>query len=560
MSGVSRREVLIVADHASDRESVVRALRSDRTCRYHFWQAASGQQARELIQQFGATLDLIILDSSMPDATGIEMVEELRGESSIPPYPIVLITSGDATHLTQEAILAGVQDFFTRSMIREDILPLVVRNAIERYRLIERLVSSEQDAREARLRAEDASRAKSLFLTSMSHELRTPLTAVLGLAELLLDDPGAIDARQMLEMIQANGQHLAELLNDILDLAKIEAGHSDIVLVPCEPLRIINELCYLLRFRAADEGIDLKLSFRGPLPQTITTDAVRLRQIIVNLLSNAIKFTRGGTIEVNVSLDQTHAPPLLRVDVADTGIGIAEEDLQGIFQPFVQLEHQSSARAGVGLGLAISRSLARAMGGDLCVCSRLGVGSTFTLTILAHDASSISEASPGELLSLPAHASTVPPAPPLDWSTRRILVAEDTRANQFLIRRMLEPTRVALKFVDNGQRAVEEVLRAASDGEPYDLVLMDMQMPVLSGYDATRALRAAGVTLPVVALTAAAMRGDRERCLEAGCNGYLSKPIAREALLNAITRAILEVTTGQTSPLPHEASTAESPS
>ena len=243
MMGVQRREILIVDDSASDREAIAHALRNDRTCRYKFHQAATGAQALELVRLANGNIDLIILDWHLPDLTGIEFVRALRGNAQIPPYPIVLITSSGSTAIAQDALLVGVQDFFTKSMVRGDILPLVTRNAMERFRLIQRLVYSERDAQEAKLRAEDANRAKSNFLTSMSHELRTPLTAVLGLAELLLDDPNACDARQMLEMIQSNGKHLAELLNDILDLAKIEAGHSDIKLLPCEPLRIVYELC-----------------------------------------------------------------------------------------------------------------------------------------------------------------------------------------------------------------------------------------------------------------------------------------------------------------------------
>ncbi|MFO1064899.1 MAG: response regulator [Pirellulales bacterium] len=538
MTGIPHREVLIVDDNDSDREAVIHALRADRSCRYLFHQAATGKQALDIVREHRDQIDLIILDWRLPDLTGIELAELLRGENQIPPYPIVLVTSSGSTELAQDALLVGVQDFFTKSMVRGDILPLVIRNAIERFRLIERLVLSEKEAREAKLRAEDASRTKSMFLTSMSHELRTPLTAVLGLAELLLDDPAACDAKQMLEMIQANGQHLAELLNDILDLAKIEAGHSDITLVPCEPLRIINELCTLLRFRAADDGIDLRLHFRGPLPQQATTDAIRLRQIIMNLLTNAIKFTRGGSIDVFVSFDAAPDPPELCIAVTDTGIGIAPEDLAVIFQPFVQVAEKSAHRSGVGLGLAISRSLARALGGDLCVESKLGVGSTFKLTVAAHHSDHIVETTPAEI-----ERETQKPRPRLDrvatdWSNRRILVAEDTRANQFLIRRMLETTGASLKFVDNGERAVEEALRGDDSCAPYDLILMDMQMPVLSGYDAASAIRAAGRSVPIIALTAAAMQGDRERCLSAGCNSYLSKPISREDLLRMIAAAL----------------------
>lgn len=538
MTGVPRREILIVDDNDSDREAIVHALRSDRSCRYQFHHANSGAQALELIRQGSVPVDLIILDWHMPDMTGIEFVRSLRGNSQIPPFPIVLITSSGSTALSQDALKVGVQDFFTKSMVRNDILPLVTRNAIERFRLIQRLVHSERDAREAKVRAEDANRAKSIFLTSMSHELRTPLTAVLGLAELLLDDPGAHDARQMLEMIQTNGQHLAELLNDILDLAKIEAGHSDIKLLPCEPLRIINELCSLLRFRAADEGIDLRLEFQGQLPTKITTDAVRLRQIVMNLISNAIKFTKGGTIDVVVSFEERTYSQLLRVDVVDTGIGIAAEDIQAIFQPFVQVAEKSSYRSGVGLGLAISRSLARALGGDLCVESELGKGSRFTLTIRANDATSIGLASPSDFERQRLEPARAPKQHNFDWSACRILVAEDTRANQFLIRRMLEPTGACLRFVDNGQRAVSEVLDAADRGEAYDLVLMDMQMPVQSGYEATRRLRSAGVSVPIVALTAAAMEGDRDRCIKSGCTKYLSKPIARDNLLSVVSQCL----------------------
>jgi signal transduction histidine kinase len=538
MTGVPRREILVVDDNASDRDAVIDALRNDRTCRYEFHQASNGAGALEFIRHSSSHIDLIVVDWRLPDITGIEFVRTLRGSSQIPPCPIVLITSSISNAIAQDALTVGVQDFVTKSMIRGDILPLVARNAIERFRLIQRLVHSERDAREAKVRAEDANRAKSIFLTSMSHELRTPLTAVLGLAELLLDDPNAHDAPTMLEMIQTNGQHLAELLNDILDLAKIEAGHSDIKLLPCEPLRIINELCNILRFRAADEGIDLKLEFRGPVPAKITSDAVRLRQIMMNLISNAIKFTKGGTIDVIASFEERTYSQLLKVEVVDTGIGIAPEDLQSIFQPFVQVGEKSIYRSGVGLGLAISRSLARALGGDLYVQSELDKGSRFTLTVRANDAASIGVTTPAEVERPSLQPACTLSQRNVDWRSRHILVAEDTRANQFLIRRMLEPSGASLNFVDNGERAVSEVLNAAENGTPYDLVLMDMQMPIQSGYEATRRLRDAGIEVPIVALTAAAMEGDRERCISSGCTNYLSKPIARDKLLHVVSESL----------------------
>ncbi len=236
----------------------------------------------------------------------------------------------------------------------------------------------------------------------------------------------------------------------------------------------------------------------------------------MNLISNAIKFTKGGSIHVSVSFEERAYTQLLRVDVIDTGIGIAAEDIRSIFQPFVQVAEKSTHRNGVGLGLAISRSLARALGGDLCVESELGKGSKFTFTLRANDASSIGHITPEAYQRTRSERIDHTNLGDHDWRNHRILVAEDTRANQFLIRRMLEPSGVHLEFVDDGEKAVHEVLKQAQNDHPYDLVLMDMQMPVQNGYDATRRLRSEGITVPIIALTAAAMDGDRERCLGAG--------------------------------------------
>ncbi len=214
--------------------------------------------------------------------------------------------------------------------------------------------------------------------------------------------------------------------------------------------------------------------------------------------------------------------------------------MQTIFQPFVQVGPKASSRSGVGLGLAISRSLARALGGDLCVESELGKGSRFTLTVRANDASSIGLVDPSPISVTRVSPCMRPAMMISDWRGRRILVAEDTRANQFLIRRMLEASGVRLEFVDDGQKAVQEVMQAARHGDAYDLVLMDMQMPVQSGYEATRQLRALGIQIPIVALTAAAMDGDRERCLSVGCTNYLSKPIARDKLLDIVSQLLSE--------------------
>lgn len=538
MSGVPVRKALIVDDTPEDRETVRRALLHDSNCRYLFLQARTAEEALDLVGRNTDQIDLAVIDWRLPDSTGLELAERLRNGGPIPPFPIIMITGSTPQNLSREVLESGIQDFFFKSQISPDSFPHIARNAIDRYRLVERLVHSEHDARLARIRAEDASRAKSMFLSSMSHELRTPLTAVLGLTELLMENPTAEDSRHMLEMIRSNGNHLAELLNDILDLAKIEAGTVDVDLIECNPLLLVKELCDLLRFRAQDQGLALVLNFDGPVPSRMRTDPVRLRQILMNLLTNAIKFTDRGEIQVCVDYKVLDTE-VLTIEVSDSGVGIETSDLDAIFEPFVQVTTDSRRRnSGAGLGLSISRSLARALGGNLTVKSTLGVGSTFRLRIRANN--------PQEIGIFDAKTYDAPRASAPSrikladrcWVSRKILVAEDTPANQFLIARMLEGTAAQVTFVDNGEGAVAAVEQARDADSPFDIVLMDIQMPRMNGFQATRALRSAGHDLPIIALTAAAMDGDREQCLAAGCTNYLSKPIHRDRLLSMISDAL----------------------
>ncbi len=538
MSGVPIRKALLVDDTPEDREAIRRALLHDSYCRYQFLQARTAEEAVDLVSRNAGEIDLAVIDWRLPDSSGLELAERFRNGGPIPPFPIIMITGSTPQNLSREVLETGIQDFFFKSQISADSFPHIARNAIDRYRLVERLVHSEHEARLARIRAEDASRAKSMFLSSMSHELRTPLTAVLGLTELLMENPSAQDSRHMLEMIRSNGNHLAELLNDILDLAKIEAGAVEVDLVECDPLLLVKELCDLLRFRAQDQGLALNLSFEGPVPSRMRTDPVRVRQILMNLLTNAIKFTDRGEIQVCVGY-RVQETEMLLISVSDSGVGIETSDLDAIFEPFVQVSPDSSRRNnGAGLGLSISRSLARALGGNLTVESRVGVGSTFHLRIRANGPEGIGEFDARNYEAPQVSAPSRIKLADRCWETRRILVAEDTPANQYLIARMLEGTAPQITFVDNGEGAVAAVEQARESGEPFDLVLMDIQMPRMNGFQATRALRSAGYDLPIIALTAAAMDGDREQCLAAGCTNYLSKPIHRDRLLSMISDAL----------------------
>lgn len=536
MTSLPIRRVLVVDDTSEDRDTVRRALMHDATCRYQFVQAATGSEALAYLQN--ETFDLGFLDWHLPDMTGLALARQLMGENGIPPFPIIMITGSHPIDVSREAMESGVQDFLSKETVDPASLPHIARNAIDRYRLMKRLVESEREAREARIRAEDASRAKSMFLSSMSHELRTPLTAVVGLADLLLENPAAADSRQMLEMIRSNGTHLAELLNDILDLAKIEAGTIDVELVECDPLLLTRELCDLMRLRAQDEGLSFELAFDTPVPARIRTDPLRLRQILMNLLTNAIKFTNKGSVRVSLCY-QPEPEPCLEFTIADTGVGISEGDLEAIFEPFVQVsEDYRHRKNGAGLGLSISRSLARLLGGNLTAKSRIGGGSQFSASIRAEGAGQVARYDP-RLYAAPRKAAEQrPELRDGCWDGRRILIAEDTAANQFLLRRMLEATKAQTTFVETGEQAVDAVCRSIDAGRPFDVILMDIQMPGMNGYEATRAIRREGVTGAIIALTAAAMDGDRERCLEAGCTSYLSKPINRPALLKMIAESM----------------------
>ena len=388
-------------------------------------------------------------------------------------------------------------------------------------------------------RAEDralaASRAKSEFLANMSHEIRTPMTAIMGFADLLLEEDLSPAARaEHVEIIRRNGKHLLGLIDGILDLSKIEAGKMEIERIPCSPQRIAGDVMSLLRVAALAKGLSLHLVYATPIPVTIHSDPTRVRQILLNLVMNAVKFTAKGEITVTVRCTDPASPsPHLSFEVADPGPGIAPEMLARVFEPFTQADESVTRKfGGTGLGLAISARLARALGGGVTVSSTLGVGSTFTLTVTTGSLEGV------ELRKDEREAGT-PAAPPSATRKKvrgRVLLAEDGPDNQALITAYLKRAGALVVVVENGRDAVDAALDARDSGLAFDLVLMDMQMPQLDGYAATRELRAAGYELPVVALTAHAMTGDRARCVAAGCDDYLTKPIVRVDLTAVLER------------------------
>lgn len=389
--------------------------------------------------------------------------------------------------------------------------------------------------------AEAASRSKSDFLANVSHEVRTPLTAIIGYAELMLEpvagaapqtpgERGFTSYDDCLRTIRRNARHLLELINDILDLSKIEAGGMTVQGAECDLPLLIAELGSLLRPKAIEKSLEFRIVFDTPIPRLVRTDPLRLRQVLLNLLGNAIKFTDRGHVRLGVSCEIDAGQCLLRFDVTDSGIGMNPQQIARLFQPFTQVDESATRRfGGTGLGLAISQKLARLLGGDVGVRSRFGEGSTFTVTLPG--GASPAGAMLGSFEEAVRSAPDPGPVPGKVKLRGRLLLAEDGRDNQRLIAAHLRSAGAEVVIAENGRVAVE-----LATADAFDLVLMDMQMPELDGYTATSQLRRAGYRGPIIALTAHAMAEDREKCLRSGCNEYLSKPIDRSKLLETVAQ------------------------
>ena len=416
----------------------------------------------------------------------------------------------------------------------------------ERYEGVILNVINVTDLVEARQVAEAATRAKSEFLANMSHEIRTPMTAILGFTDILLKELKEPEALEAAQIVKRNGEHLLQLINDILDLSKIEAGKMEFEEIRWSPRQVVADVVSLLHVRAHAKGLSLIDEYEGPLPETIVTDPTRLQQVLTNVVGNAIKFTETGGVRIVTRLtDGDSDEPKLRFDVIDTGMGIPEEQIDKLFEAFSQADGSVTRQyGGTGLGLTISRQLARKLGGDVTVTSEPGKGSTFTVTIATGPLQGVPlvdyarEAVPG---SEEPNARAAKDERELEC---RVLLAEDIPDNQRLIAAVLREAGAEVVIAQDGREALEKALatqrgrgrRYSDPEEPFDVVLMDMQMPALDGYEATRRLREEGYAGPIIALTAHAMQGDRRKCLDAGCDAYLAKPIRPEKLVETVAR------------------------
>ncbi|EGF24720.1 PAS domain S-box protein [Rhodopirellula baltica] len=411
------------------------------------------------------------------------------------------------------------------------------------YLRIER-AESQLELEQARAVAEAASQSKSAFVANMSHEIRTPMTAILGYADLvrdMIEDPQAIEH---LETIRRNGDYLLEIINDILDLSKIEAGKLEVNHEKFEPARLIEDVRSIMEVRAKEGGLSLDVQYIGLLPKTIESDGKRLKQILINLVGNAIKFTQKGWVQIRVRFNKW-----LHIDIVDTGIGMSDEQQKRLFKPFSQGDASVTRTfGGTGLGLAISKRLTEMLGGTIIASSTEGVGSTFTVSVAVGDLADVAmvdyshtfDADHEEISSKYADGSSGTGVNRLAGVEKplrcHVLVVDDRHDIRFLSRALLTKAGATVDECEDGQLAVDYMTDRLNNDDCPDLILLDMQMPNLDGYETARTLRRLGYSGWIIALTADAMQGDMNECLEAGCNDYLSKPIDANRMIGLIAQ------------------------
>lgn len=486
------------------------------------WVTNSEQALEKLLPN---DFDICLLDYQLGAQSGLDVLRKAAELGCL--TPIIMLTGQTDDTLDKSALALGAVDYLNKEEISTDRFARAVRYALARQDVAtERL---------ERLKAETQNRSKDRFLAHLSHELRTPLTSILGYTELLLNRDQSHHFKSELNIILSNGKHLLSLLNDVLDLSKIAADKLELNCGPINLDSFIADVFFLLQINAHDKGLELVIEAKTDLPLIIFSDATRLRQILINLTYNAIKFTDKGTVSIYISMPEAtpdNPAPLLHFDVVDTGKGISAENLSSIFEPFEQIEDIITRKeTGAGLGLAICTELVKRMGGVLQVESQLGQGSCFSFDI---DPGDVSNSEKQHLSFEKALDSEL--VVELEKLTGRILVVDDAPDIRSLIEQLCVEFGLHVETATNGLEAIEKCRQSIANQQPYDLVLMDIHMPILDGRQAISKIRPLGFNSPVIAVTAAALKGVKQSLLDIGFTAVLHKPLNKAAMYAKISQ------------------------
>lgn len=502
--------VLLIEDDDGDALLLSEDLRHDNRYQYNIEHVTRLSKALSALKE--QNFDIVLSDLSLPDSHGIETVHTLQKSTSV---PVIILTGREDELIADQAIEEGIQDYIVKNNLESYDVANAINYAIQRNKI-------NQSIRQA-------NHMKSEFLANMSHEIRTPLNGIIGAADLLQKTTVTDAQRKYVDIILQSGETLLALINDILDLSKIEAGEMHLRPEPVFMQDIIESIISPFVSKTAEKKIKIQTVYEGNVPEQIEVDPIRLRQILTNLVGNAVKFVEKGYIKIIVEQrKKVDEITTLRFTVEDTGIGIAADKLDSIFDKFSQADASTTKKyGGTGLGLAICLRLVQLMNGTMGVRSELGEGSKFWFEISAPVIETSAKISGKEVSSV----STV------DLSGKSILLVENEIVNRMVATDMLEGFGCKVSIVENGQEAFEEI---SKNNNKYDAIIMDCMMPVMDGFAATRAIRqhekSVGGHQIIIAMTANAMAGEKEKCIEAGMDEYLSKPVKEETLRNTLLK------------------------
>ena len=494
--------------------------------------AADGEEGERIARS--EKPDIIILDVILPGTDGISLCKDWRRDPIIGGIPVLLISGEQAESVGRTlGLRAGAMGYIVKPFSSSELLAQVW--------LLFELGRTYKKLREQVFIAETANKSKSNFLAAMSHEIRTPLTAIIGFAETLternIDEALRLEAA---DTVLRSSKHLLQVINDILDFSKIEAGKLEVELRNYSVFHGINSISTLMLPKATEKGIKYNVVYNPPIPEFIFTDSTRFKQILINLIGNAIKFTEKGNVELLVHCDQKNEK--LIVNVKDSGIGMTPEQQEKLFHPFTQADTSTTRKyGGTGLGLTISSQFAEMLGGSLTVESEFGSGSTFTVSFATGSLSGVKMLdAPPKIKDSENKPSLIGPVDRIRFSGE-VLVVDDSEENHRLIGLYLRKVGIQFDTAMNGEEGVNKAL-----AKTYDLILMDMQMPILDGYSATEKLRKNRYSKPILAITANAMKQDIVRCLEVGCDSHLGKPFMQSEFYEKIGEYLPKVKPAET--------------